>query len=198
MITTFYFIRHAEPNYNNHDDVHRELTAKGLQDSQRLIPFFEHIKIDEIFSSPYQRAIETIMPLANHRQIDIKTIDDFRERKIDDVWIEDFDSFSKQQWQDKTYKLAKGESLQEVQERQVKVINQLLSTHHGKTIIVGSHGTALSSLINYYQPQFSYENFEVIKHLFPFVAQLTFNRQTCQSISIDNIFTGEHYDIYSI
>lgn len=34
MKTTFYFIRHAEPNYNNHDDVLRELTEKGIVSSK--------------------------------------------------------------------------------------------------------------------------------------------------------------------
>ncbi|EGL48830.1 hypothetical protein HMPREF9964_2041 [Streptococcus dysgalactiae subsp. equisimilis SK1249] len=30
MTTLLYFIRHAEPNYDNHDDVTRELTEKGI------------------------------------------------------------------------------------------------------------------------------------------------------------------------
>ena len=28
-MTTIYFVRHAEPNYMNHDDMLRELTKKG-------------------------------------------------------------------------------------------------------------------------------------------------------------------------
>ena len=31
-MTTVYFIRHAEPNYNNHDDMSRDLSPKGLED----------------------------------------------------------------------------------------------------------------------------------------------------------------------
>ena len=31
-ITTVYFVRHAEPNYNNHDDRLRELSEKGMED----------------------------------------------------------------------------------------------------------------------------------------------------------------------
>ncbi len=30
-MTHIYFIRHAEPNYKNHDDLNRELTEKGLR-----------------------------------------------------------------------------------------------------------------------------------------------------------------------
>lgn len=33
FMTTLYFIRHAEPNYNNYDDLTRELSPKGLEDN---------------------------------------------------------------------------------------------------------------------------------------------------------------------
>lgn len=31
-MTNVSFVRHAQPNYENHDDLTRELTEKGLQD----------------------------------------------------------------------------------------------------------------------------------------------------------------------
>lgn len=198
MTTTVYFVRHAEPNYHNHDDLTRELTAKGLQDCQLLIPFFKGITIDQFYSSPYKRAVDTIAPLAEQRGKAIQLVDNFRERKIDDQWIEDFDGFCQKQWQDKTYKLANGESLQEVQERQLLVLNQLLDTEQGKTLLVGSHGTAISCLINYYQKKFGYDEFKAIKNLFPFVLKFVFEERTCSSIKLYNIFTGETNDIYSI
>jgi 2,3-bisphosphoglycerate-dependent phosphoglycerate mutase len=34
-MTTLYFVRHAEPNYNNHDDLTRELTENGLRDRHK-------------------------------------------------------------------------------------------------------------------------------------------------------------------
>ena len=30
-MTTVFFVRHAEPNYDNHNDMIRELSSKGLQ-----------------------------------------------------------------------------------------------------------------------------------------------------------------------
>ncbi len=69
-MTTIYFIRHAEPDYNNHDD--------------------------------------------------------FRERKIDNVWIEDFNGFCKQQWSDFNYKLTDGESLNEVQIRNIRALEEVV------------------------------------------------------------------------
>ena len=33
-MTTIYFVRHAEPNYENHNDMLRELSSKGLMDRE--------------------------------------------------------------------------------------------------------------------------------------------------------------------
>ncbi len=35
-MTKIYFVRHAQPNYNNHDDRLRELTPKGLEDRKKV------------------------------------------------------------------------------------------------------------------------------------------------------------------
>ena len=99
-MTTVYFVRHAEPNYDNHDDVSRELSPKGLQSSKNLVNSFAGIQIDTFYSSPYLRAIDTIKPLADSRGQTIHLIPDFRERKITDHWIEDFTGFTEKQWTD--------------------------------------------------------------------------------------------------
>ena len=39
-MTTVYFVRHAQPNYENHDDLTRELTEKGLQDRMKIVEAF--------------------------------------------------------------------------------------------------------------------------------------------------------------
>ena len=38
-MTTVYFVRHAQPNYENHDDMLRELTAKGMEDRKLATRF---------------------------------------------------------------------------------------------------------------------------------------------------------------
>ncbi|WP_420780618.1 histidine phosphatase family protein, partial [Streptococcus canis] len=69
MTTTFYFIRRAEPNDDNHDDVTCELTEKGIVASQALVEAFASIPIDKCYSSPYKRSVDTIFPLAKSRDI---------------------------------------------------------------------------------------------------------------------------------
>ncbi|MBP2624131.1 histidine phosphatase family protein [Streptococcus oricebi] len=182
MGTTVYFVRHAEPNYNNHDDASRELSRRGLQDAQKLVNFFSNIIIDNFYSSPYKRAIDTIQPLAQARQKKIALVDNFCERKIDDVWIEDFESFSERQWADFSYKLENGESLAQVQKRNIEALEHLLGQNK-QTILIASHGTALSTIVNYYQPSFGYENFQEIKSIFPWIVKIKFDGLTNLSIT---------------
>lgn len=44
-MTTIYFVRHAEPNYTNHDDILRELSEKGLRIENLLQTFLQINKL---------------------------------------------------------------------------------------------------------------------------------------------------------
>lgn len=175
MMTQVYFIRHAEPNYQNHNDVTRELSEHGIRVSQDLVRQLAEVSIDAFYSSPYKRSIDTIAPLASSRAMEIKLVDDLRERKLADAWIEDFVGTAKRQWDDFTFKLPTGESLQEVQARNIAALNHILKESRGKTVVVGTHGTALSTIINYYQPDFGFEDFNRCKHVFPWIVRASFD-----------------------
>lgn len=198
MITTVYLVRHAEPNFYNHNDMDRELTLKGLQDCQLLLNYFSKQNIHVIYSSPYRRAIETIKSKAEFHQVSVIKRDAFRERKISSNWIEDFQNFVQKQWQDFSFKLPSGESLEEVQERTVHALKCLLKERLGEQIIISSHGTAISTIVNYFYPQFGLSDFQKLKRLFPFIIRMTFDKERCLSIYLDNIFTGESNEIYFI
>lgn len=187
-MTTVYFVRHAEPNYNNHDDASRELTAKGMRDRKLVTSFLAGKAVDVILSSPYKRAIDTVADLAAVRNLEITQIEDFRERKVESVWIDDFTGFCKRQWADFDYKLKDGETLNQVQRRNIAALNAVLLKYTNKTIIVGSHGTALSTIINHYDGKFGYEEFNRIKNLMPWIVKFTFEGLTCLSI--------EEYDLF--
>lgn len=190
-MTILYFIRHAEPNYENHDDHSRELIPKGLQDSQHLVNLFKGIPIDHFVSSPYQRAIQTIEPLAKERKLSIELDDRLRERKITDQWIEDFTGFSNRQWEDFSYHLPGGESLQQVQDRNIEALQHLINHYPDQTIVIGTHGTGLSTIVNHYKPDFGLQDFEKIKHLFPYIVKFTFTNQEFHRLDVIP-FTNEN------
>ncbi len=189
-MTNVYFIRHAEPNYDNHDDMTRELSEKGLQDRALVTEFLQDKQIDAVLSSPFKRAVDTVREFAELQGFEIEIIEDFRERHIDNCWIEDFKGFCKKQWEDFSYKLSDGESLQEVQTRNIAALNGVLKRYEGKNLVVGSHGTALSTIINYYDNSFGYAQFEEIRGLMPWVVQFCFEGEECVAIRKYNMFEG--------
>lgn len=99
-MTNIYFVRHAEPNFNNHDDETRELSEKGMADRKLVTDFLTDKKIDAVLSSPFKRAVDTVKDFADIYGYEISIMNDFRERKVDSGWIENFYEFSKKQWED--------------------------------------------------------------------------------------------------
>lgn len=187
-MTTVYFIRHAEPNYNNHDDRSRELSDKGLQDRKLVTKFLLDKRIDAVLSSPYKRAVDTVADFAELVNLEIQMMEDFRERRVDSEWIADFNTFCKKQWEDFNYKLSDGETLKEVQSRNIGALNNVLKDYNGKNIVIGSHGTALSTIINYYDKTFGYFEFEKIRNLMPWVVKFIFEESVCIKIQKYNLF----------
>lgn len=174
-MTQIYYVRHAEPNYRNHDDVERELTPRGHADSRRVTEFLLDKDIDVIFSSPYRRAVDTLRHFAETIRLPIQHVHDLRERKVDSIWIEDFDSFSRKQWADFDFRLDGGESLREVQQRNIAALEAIITEHAGQNIVIGGHGTALSTIINHYDPTFGHAQFESIRRVMPWIVRLDFD-----------------------
>lgn len=174
-MTKVYFVRHAKPDFSIQDDLTRPLTEEGMKDSKNVTRFLLDKHITKVFSSPYKRTIDTIKDFAECADLKINIIDDFRERKIDNVWIEDFNKFVKEQWNNFDYKLTCGESLNEVQNRNITALKHILKESVNQNIVIGTHGTALSTIINYFDKKFDYTEFERIKNFMPFIACITFH-----------------------
>jgi len=167
--TNIYFVRHARPDFSIKDDMTRPLTEKGMTDTRKVTRVLSDKNIEAIYSSPFKRAYDTVKDLADENSLEITIVEDFRERKVDDVWVEDFNDFSRKQWEDFNFKLECGECLKEVQERNVTALYYILKRNHGRNIAVGSHGTALSTIINYFNPDFGYDDFWSIVDKMPYI-----------------------------
>lgn len=194
-MTNVYFVRHAQPNYDNHDDRERELTDKGLRDRSLVTTFLEDKNIEVAISSPYKRAIDTIKEFTDAHGLDIQLMDEFRERRVGN-WIEDFNSFAERQWADFNYKLESGESLALVQKRNIQALNQVSKEYENHNIVIGTHGTALSTMIHYYQSSFGYKQFQEIQDLMPWIVRFEFDGNKCVMIEHFNVFENKRELIY--
>ena len=100
--------------------------------------------------------------------MEIKTDERFRERKSG---VDPRDHCAGR-WADFSYAEEGGECLASVQKRNIEALTDVLREYRGKNVVIGSHGTALSSIINYYESSFGYESFMKIVKWLPFVVEM--------------------------
>ncbi len=187
-MTNVYFVRHAESDNRVRDNLLRPLTEKGAGDCMLVTGFLRDKGISRIYSSPFKRAMDTLGGLSALLGIPIIPLDAFSERKISDGWVDDYEAYARNQWRDFSFKLPGGESLHEVQARNIEVLLDILRRHPGESIAIGSHGTALSTVVNHYDPAFGYEQFLEILDLMPWLVHLSFDGSRCVGIRSINLF----------
>ncbi len=175
METILYFIRHARSDTSVRDERSRPLTPDGLEKSKKVAKLFEGEPITAIWSSPYKRSVQTVTDTAAAAGLEIRTDEGFRERRVETGWIEDFKAFSLRQWSDFEFRLEGGECLREVQERNVAALHRVLDQNPGGRVLVGSHGTALSTIVRFYDPGFGYEDFWTIIDRMPWIVRFRFD-----------------------
>jgi len=191
FVTRVYFVRHAETDISVKEDAIRPLSAKGMRESLLVTEFLQDKSIDVILSSPYKRTLDTLVDFSSKSGIGIDTNEDFRERAVG-VWVEDFNEFASRQWSDFSYKLdaPESESLQETQDRNIRALNDALKIHQGKNIAIGTHGTALSTIINYYDNGYRYDDFMNMVHIMPWVVMMEFDGLSCENIVKIDLFSN--------
>ena len=154
-MNTIYFMRHSEPlkpiNINNDDSLQVQnekwgLTVSGEKLSEKKSQLNELANFDMVISSNYVRAISTAKYFTKDK---ILIDENFGERKFGiNSWDELPKDFGKKQFDDFNYKLPKGESINEVIEREYNSLINILNNYHDKKILIVGHSTALASLLS--------------------------------------------------
>ena len=190
-MTTVYFVRHAESDHTKGNETTRPLTEKGEKDCRLVTEFLKDKNIDVLVSSPFKRAVDTLSDFSEASGLSIETMEDFRERENE--WFpdeSDFWCFAQKQWADFTYTLSGGECLQEVQDRNVAALKGLLLRYPGKNIVIGTHGTALSTIIHYYNSAYGFSEFEKMVHHMPWIVKMTFEGTACAELQTIDVFSS--------
>ena len=156
MNNTYYFIRHAHSNYTP-DEINRPLSDKGRKSLAHL-EFLSDKPIAAIYSSPYQRAVQTVEPLAQSLKLAIQTDKRLIERKLSSQAIadQDFEEAFMQLWSRPTLSLAGGESNQQAQQRALTFLHELESKHQNEEIILSSHGNLICILLSAFDLSIDY------------------------------------------
>lgn len=187
METTILMVRHAESPFILGEERTRGLSNKGKVDAKKIAKALLSRNIDVIVSSPYIRAIETVQGLADAREMNIKTIENLRERQLKGAYrlsAEEIDEAIKKSFNDLDYFLDDGESIRDVQNRAIPEVINLLEKYVGQTIVIGTHGNIMTIIINYFDDHYDYEFWN--KTSKPDLYQLVFegvNLKTVQRIT---------------
>lgn len=193
-MTFIYFVRHAQSDFSWLDDETRPLTAEALDDLAQVQDFFSSVGIDCFYSSPFKRAIDTIGLVAKQKCKPVLLDDRFRERTVGRDGQKP--EVLKQRWEDFNFCEPLGESLRSVQQRNIEALSEILAKHPKQTVVIGTHGTALSTVYNYYNRSFGLNDFLEILDLMPFITRFTFDGTALKAIetqfSIRKTYNGSN------
>jgi 2,3-bisphosphoglycerate-dependent phosphoglycerate mutase len=161
MKTTIYMVRHAESPFVFGQERSRGLSEEGLEDAKRVAELLDNVDIHFIASSAYARAIQTVRYLADRKNLHIIEYEELRERPIKGLdykapWEELLEAI-RISFIDLDFALEGGESTRKAQNRAIPIIEKLLMEHHGKNIVIGTHGNIMTIIMNYYDKNYGFE-----------------------------------------
>ncbi|PTI68602.1 histidine phosphatase family protein [Mammaliicoccus vitulinus] len=157
MKKELYFIRHAESPFIFGSERERPLSDKGVEDSFKIQRKLDSIDFDLYVCSPYKRALQTIEPLSQEKNIII--YESLKEKQLKGNYklaSEEIEKAIKESFINKDMYLKGGESTYEVQKRAIPIIEELLENDY-KNIIIGTHGNILTCILNYYDNSIGYD-----------------------------------------
>ena len=73
--TIYYLIRHAEKDRTDKTNRNPNLNEKGLYRSEKWANYFKNKDLDAVYSTNYNRTMQTAKPISNSEKIEIKNYD---------------------------------------------------------------------------------------------------------------------------
>ncbi|UKS28981.1 histidine phosphatase family protein [Paenibacillus sp. HWE-109] len=160
-MTKLYLIRHGETLWNverrmqGHLD--SPLSALGEQQAAWLSQALSDIEFDVVCASSSGRTRQTAEIIKGSRDLQIHVSDDWKEMnlgawegrisaEIEELEPDNFHAF----WHaPQLYKSAHGESYEDLRDRVIPALTQLINEHAGKTIALISHTVTLKMMMAY-------------------------------------------------
>jgi 2,3-bisphosphoglycerate-dependent phosphoglycerate mutase len=149
-------VRHAESvpsGTSDHEEDERPLTAAGQAAAIELADELEPYQLNAVYSSPYPRAVQTVLPIALRRGLEVQILEDLRERRLSVAPLPAWREHLERAWQEQDYALPGGETGREAQRRAIGILDLLRSRHlGGGRVLVASHGNLISLVLHVLEP----------------------------------------------
>ncbi|WP_342601183.1 histidine phosphatase family protein [Psychrobacillus sp. FSL H8-0483] len=178
LLKKIFIIRHCEAHGQSFE---AQLTDRGIKQAFDLSEFFSNIRIDRIISSPYERAIQSVQPLAKRLKIEIEINHQLTERILSNKNLSDWFEKLRETFVDIDLKLEGGESSQEAMKRIVEVAEEIFNDVTQNTIIV-THGNIMSLLLKYFNNDFGFDDWKNLSNPDVFLLKNESNQVTYERL----------------
>ena len=128
-----------------------------------MAKFLEAYPIDRIISSPFTRAVQTIIPYALKNNIEIEIDERLQERILSSENMPDWFDKLQQSFIDKDLKFTGGESSNEAIHRILALIEEL-HVNESETIVLVTHGYLSTMLLHSISPHFGFDEWQQLSN----------------------------------
>jgi broad specificity phosphatase PhoE len=133
-----------------------DLSEEGRHQAQLLSEFLADVHVDEVFSSPLERALQTAQTIAQPRGLDVTV----REELIDThngTWtnLTLAECATREEWKvvqqhPTQFTFPDGESFVDVLSRMDEIVRSIVSFNEGKNIVIACHRDPIILLLAHY------------------------------------------------
>ncbi len=145
MKKKIYIVRHCKASGQ---EVEAALTAEGKKQAEDLAAFLQGEQIEQIVSSHFLRARQSIAPLAAMAGIEVEIDERLCERVLTTEPLADWQEPLRQSFADLDLRMEGGESARSGLER-VGAVWRLACAAKAKRLVVVSHGNLISLLLHF-------------------------------------------------
>ena len=159
-MTTFFLIRHALCDGVGHTLWGRTpgicLNEKGKLQARQLAETCEGLRLDAVYSSPLERALETAAPIASCMRLEVRQSAALNEIDFGEWSGKTFEELAPdERWRHFNTRrsittIPGGESFLDVQNRVVKEIDRLAQAHSEGRVAIVSHADPIKAAVSYF------------------------------------------------
>jgi len=164
---TLYIVRHCSASGQSAE---AELTETGHQQAQELASFFKNIEISHIISSPFTRALHSILPTAQEKNISLLVDKCLSERILSTSDLPNWLEVLEETFEDFDLTLTGGESSKEATARAIEILNDAPS----HSILV-THGNLMSLILKHFDDSIGFNEWKSLSN--PDVYTITIGQQ---------------------
>jgi 2,3-bisphosphoglycerate-dependent phosphoglycerate mutase len=156
MNKIIYLVRHCQAAGQAAD---AQLSSEGIEQAEKLAEFLSEARINQIVSSPFARALESINPLSIRSNIEIKSDARLIEAALSTIDYSDWLDKLRETFSDFELCFEGGESSRAATTRATAAVNDVLLSDTDRIAVV-THGRLLTLILKHFDSKYGFEEWQ--------------------------------------